>query len=221
MAGFQIQQIYKLKVVIVGPISVGKTSLAVRFAKNTYEDIYNQTIGASFISRSMDVGNRTFMFQLWDTAGQERYHCLVPMYLRDSHIALVLYDITDMTSFGLVTLYLDLLQKNAPERVVIVLVGNKEDRASDRVVTTKMGRDFAQTNKLLFMETSAKTGQNVDDVFILASKNLPNEISSRRHFTKVGTLFFRRKFDECHPLMRREGVVPRDASRDSDLHKLL
>ncbi|CAG8745245.1 17334_t:CDS:2, partial [Acaulospora morrowiae] len=133
----------KFKLVFLGEQSVGKTSLITRFMYDTFDNTYQATIGIDFLSKTMYLEDRTVRLQLWDTAGQERFRSLIPSYIRDSSVAVVVYDITS-------TLELLLLQ-----------------------VTTEEGEKKAKEFNVMFIETSAKAGHNVKTLFRKIAQALP------------------------------------------------
>ncbi|KAL3854146.1 hypothetical protein ACJMK2_013424 [Sinanodonta woodiana] len=155
--------LFKVKVVVVGDVGVGKTSLAARFVKGTFQPAYELTIGASFLCKAVEMPNYTIVFQIWDTAGQERYRSLVSMYLRDAKAALLVYDVTDLNSYINVSEWLKQLRKYSPEDIKIILVAAKCDLSS--AVHPSTANEYAAKNEILFMETSSKTGLNVDKLF--------------------------------------------------------
>ncbi|XP_052079164.1 uncharacterized protein LOC127717523 [Mytilus californianus] len=158
--------VIKVKVVVVGDAGVGKTSLAVRFTDNSFIQHYKQTVGASFCSRALDFKDKTVVFNIWDTAGQERFRSLVPLYLRDAGIALVVYDVSSPKSFENVESWLLQLQQYGPRDLKCALIGNKVDLEDDlREVPTQEGELLAEGHGLYFEETSAKTGEGIDKVF--------------------------------------------------------
>ncbi|XP_052079165.1 uncharacterized protein LOC127717524 [Mytilus californianus] len=157
--------VIKVKVVVVGDAGVGKTSLAVRFTDNSFIQHYKQTVGASFCSRALDFKDKTVVFNIWDTAGQERFRSLVPMYLRDAGIALVVYDISSHKSFENVESWLLQLQQYGPRDLKCALIGNKVDLDDLREVPTQEGKLLAEGHGLYFEETSAKSGEGINKVF--------------------------------------------------------
>ncbi|CCJ31387.1 unnamed protein product, partial [Pneumocystis jirovecii] len=155
----------KFKLVFLGDQSVGKTSLITRFMYDTFDNTYQATIGIDFLSKTMYLEDRTVRLQLWDTAGQERFRSLIASYIRDSSVAIVVYDITNRTSFINTNRWIDDIKAERGNDVIIVIVGNKTDLNNKRQVTTEEGEKMAKELKTMFMETSAKTGHNVKALF--------------------------------------------------------
>lgn len=108
---------------------------------------------------------KSIKFEIWDTAGQERYLSLAPLYYRGAHAAAIVYDVTCAATFDKAKYWARELLKNASESLVVVLVGNKADLASQREVDVDAGRAYAESSGMLFVETSAKTAANVSEVF--------------------------------------------------------
>lgn len=156
----------KLKVVVVGDAAVGKTSLALRFSENKFGDSYVSTVGGSFCSRSLFIANKKITFQIWDTAGTERFKSVIPFYLRNADVALIMYDITSKESFDDIQQWLRVLNESAPDTIKCTLVGNKSDLQERRQVTKQEAEAFADVHGLHFIETSAKSGQSVQKLFV-------------------------------------------------------
>merc|ERR1711976_992630 len=117
-----IKPLRKYKVVFLGKQSVGKTSLITRFMYDSFDNTYQATIGIDFLSKTMYLEDRTVRLQLWDTAGQERFRSLIPSYIRDSTVAVVVYDITNRASFEQVTSWVEDVRAERGNDVIIVLV---------------------------------------------------------------------------------------------------
>ena len=136
-------------------------------------DYQESTIGAAFLTQTVCLNDTTVKFEIWDTAGQERYHSLAPMYYRGAQAAIVVYDITNADSFVRAQNWVKELQRQGNPNIVIALAGNKIDLVSKRAVNPEEVQTYADENGLLFMETSAKTAANVNELFVAIDKKLP------------------------------------------------
>ncbi|XP_035504989.1 ras-related protein Rab-41 isoform X3 [Scophthalmus maximus] len=163
----------KFKLVFLGEQSVGKTSLITRFMYDSFDNTYQATIGIDFLSKTMYLEDRTIRLQLWDTAGQERFRSLIPSYIRDSAAAVVVYDIANLNSFQQTSKWIDDVRTERGSDVIIMLVGNKTDLADKRQITTEGGEQRAKELNVMFIETSAKTGYNVKQLFRRVAAALP------------------------------------------------
>jgi Ras-related protein Rab-6A len=163
----------KFKLVFLGEQSVGKTSLITRFMYDSFDNTYQATIGIDFLSKTMYLEDRTIRLQLWDTAGQERFRSLIPSYIRDSTVAVVVYDITNSNSFQQVNKWIEDVRAERGNDVIIMLVGNKTDLQDKRQVTMEEGERKAQELGVMFIETSAKAGYNVKQLFRRVAAALP------------------------------------------------
>jgi len=164
---------FQFKLVLLGDSAVGKSSLVLRFVKKQFFEYQESTIGAAFLTQTVVVGDYTVKFEIWDTAGQERYHSLAPMYYRGAAAAIVVYDITNKQSFMRAKAWVKELQRQGNQSMVIALAGNKLDLADQRQVDPEEAKSYADENSIFFMETSAKTNQNVSEIFQLIAKKLP------------------------------------------------
>ena len=163
----------KFKVVILGEHSVGKSALVTRFVYNKFKGAYFATIGIEFVSKSMDLEDRSIRLQLWDTAGQERFGSIITSYIRNCDVAIVVYDITDLNSFKRIHKWINLVKEERGDDAIIMLVGNKVDLTNDRKISVEEGKEKANELNLLFVETSAKTGTNVKHLFKKVAVALP------------------------------------------------
>ena len=167
------------KLVLLGEMACGKTSLVHRYVKGSYYDNQESTIGASFFTVVSQDHN--IKFELWDTAGQERYHSLAPMYYRSSSASVCVYDITSPATFDRAKKWVGELKANVnnPD-LVIALVGNKVDLSDSRQVDEAAARAYAEEEGLLFFETSAKENIAVVDVFEAVAERLSKVSSLKR-----------------------------------------
>ncbi|CAF0916005.1 unnamed protein product [Rotaria sordida] len=163
----------QFKMVLLGESAVGKSSLVLRFVKGQFHEYQESTIGAAFLTQTVSVDDTTVKLELWDTAGQERYHSLAPMYYRGAQAAIVVYDITNADTFSRAKVWVKELQRQAAPNIVIALAGNKVDLATKRQVEVADAQTYAEENGLIFMETSAKTSMNVNDIFMAIARKLP------------------------------------------------
>jgi len=173
MATSPQNKVFQFKLVLLGESAVGKSSLVLRFVKGQFTEFQESTIGAAFLTQTVLLNDTCLKFEIWDTAGQERYHSLAPMYYRGAHAAIVVYDITSKDSFDRAQNWVKELQRQGNPNIVIALAGNKLDLADHRQVTAEEAQAYAEENGLLFMETSAKTAMNVNELFVAIAKKLP------------------------------------------------
>lgn len=165
----------KHKLVLLGDQSVGKTSIIARFMYDTFDQQYQPTIGIDFFSKTIHLeDDRDVRLHLWDTAGQERFHSLIPSYIRNSAATVVVYDITSRPSFFNAFKWIDEVRTESGPGVVIMLVGNKIDMASEkREVSAEEALKKATESDVLFTEVSAKHGTNIKQMFRQVAAALP------------------------------------------------
>lgn len=167
-------QAQKYKVIFLGDESVGKTSIITRFMYDTFEPRAQSTIGIDFLAKTVILDDRSIKLLLWDTAGQERFRGLIPGYIRESHIAVIVYDVTNAASFQSTSHWIDIVRRERGNETLIALVGNKTDLADKRVVSTAEGEHKAAQEDAVFVETSAKLGFNIKPLFRKAVSALPS-----------------------------------------------
>jgi small GTP-binding protein len=156
---------YLCKIVLIGDSGVGKTNILSRFTRNEFFENSKSTIGVEFATRCVDIGGKVVKAQIWDTAGQERYRAITSAYYRGAVGALLVYDITQKSSFLNVGRWFQELREHAGDSIVVLLVGNKSDLKYSRQVPIESGRDLAREKNILFIETSALDNENIDEAF--------------------------------------------------------
>ena len=163
--GVPVEDLLKLKLIVVGNQSTGKSCILNRFVNETFEENYQATIGLDFQSKNITIHEQDVRLILYDTAGQEKFRSLIPMYIREAQIILFIYDVSDKESFDSIPRWIqDVLDVKNTEPV-LVLIGNKIDLEKERTVTYEEGKRFAEQNNFIFQEVSAKTGKNFDTLF--------------------------------------------------------
>jgi len=161
----QVEDLLKLKLIVVGNQGTGKSCILNRFVNEVFEENYQATIGLDFQSKNVTIHDQDVRLILYDTAGQEKFRSLIPMYIREAQIILLIYDIADKESFDSIPKWLQEVMNVKTSDVVIALIGNKVDLENERKVTFSEGKKFAEENGFIFQEISAKDGKNFDNLF--------------------------------------------------------
>ncbi|XP_055280317.1 ras-related protein Rab-4A [Moschus berezovskii] len=169
---------FLFKFLVIGNAGTGKSCLLHQFIEKKFKDDSNHTIGVEFGSKIINVGGKYVKLQIWDTAGQERFRSVTRSYYRGAAGALLVYDITSRETYNALTNWLTDARMLASQNIVIILCGNKKDLDTDREVTFLEASRFAQENELMFLETSALTGENVEEAFVQCARKILNKIES-------------------------------------------
>ena len=169
---------YLFQLQILGEYGAGKTCLLLRFTDDTYKDYPLYTIGIDFKERVINLNNLFIKLKIWDTGGQERFNLNNRHFLYNSNGYIFAYDVTDQNSFQNVRNWIRRLEANSQRNRIKVLVGNKCDK-SDRVVTEEEGKKLADEFNMNYFETSAKTNQNVNEVFYFLAQELYKNVNKR------------------------------------------
>ncbi|XP_018653997.1 putative rab-2,4,14 [Schistosoma mansoni] len=161
---------YLFKYIIIGDTAVGKSCLLLQFTDQRFQPVYDLTIGVEFGARMVNIGDKQIKLQVWDTAGQESFRSITRSYYRGAAGALLVYDVTRRDTFNHLASWLQDARQHASPNMVITLVGNKCDLDARREVKQEEAEAFARENNLLFVETSAKTGVNVEQAFATTAR---------------------------------------------------
>ena len=156
---------YLLKFILIGDSSVGKTNIISKYKEDKFDIKTQPSIGVQFIAKNVVLENTTFRLQIWDTAGQESFRAMTRIYYKNSSCAFIIYDITEKESFNHLESWITECKKIAPETTLFVLIGNKNDLKESREVSYDEGLKMAEKNNMLFFETSAKNGENIEQIF--------------------------------------------------------
>lgn len=195
---------YLFKLLLIGDSGVGKSCLLLRFSDDTYTESYISTIGVDFKIRTIELDGKTIKLQIWDTAGQERFRTITSSYYRGAHGIIVVYDVTDSETFHNVKQWLHEIDRYACDNVNKLLVGNKADLTSKKVVDFATAKEFADNLGkssraswisyslcliflgIPFVETSAKNATNVEQAFLMMASEIKARIGPATNAGKDG-----------------------------------
>jgi Ras-related protein Rab-8A len=156
-------------------LGVGKTCLLLRYANDSFSPTFITTIGIDFKIKNIQLDGKRIKLQIWDTAGQERFRTITTSYFRGAQGILLVYDVTDRSTFMSIRNWISQIQMHADVNVNKILIGNKCDMA-DRVVTTEEGEALAREYNIHFYETSAKLDIKVEKAFMTIATDLKNRL---------------------------------------------
>eukprot|EP01087_Luapelamoeba_hula_P021977 TRINITY_DN778_c0_g1_i1.p1 TRINITY_DN778_c0_g1~~TRINITY_DN778_c0_g1_i1.p1 ORF type:complete len:211 (-),score=31.45 TRINITY_DN778_c0_g1_i1:196-828(-) len=168
MASFPYEYIFKY--IVIGDMGVGKSCLLHQFTEKKFIPDSPHTIGVEFGTRIIEVMGKKIKLQIWDTAGQERFRAVTRSYYRGAAGALLVYDITRRGTYNHLTSWLTDARNLTTPNTIIMMIGNKKDVEDQRDVTFEEASNFAKENGLIFLETSAKTGENVEEAFLKTAR---------------------------------------------------
>ena len=163
---------FLFKLIIVGDSNVGKTNIMSKYLHNQFNYTSKATIGVEFGTKIVKIDNKKIKAQIWDTAGQERYKSITSAYYKGAKGALIVYDITNKFTFESVDKWVQDLNSYGDKNLTLLLVGNKSDLEDKRQIMKEDGEEKAKSFNLGFIETSACSGDNIDQVFDIMLKEV-------------------------------------------------
>lgn len=175
------------KIVVVGASGVGKSAMVQRLVEGTFREEGQSTVGVEFKSYICPLEDQTVKLQIWDTAGQERFKSVSKAYFRNAVGAILVYDITNDSSFEDLISWLNDLQQLCNPNAYILLVGNKGDLEAQRQVGIQEAKDFAEQHKLQYLETSALSGNNITEAFTKLAYGVAQRVSNGQIQITSGT----------------------------------
>ena len=167
---------YLLKYIIIGDSAVGKSNILTQYVYEKFSEEFQSTLGVEFAAKNAVIDNKIYRIQIWDTAGAESFRSITRAYYKNSVCAFIVYDITKRETFENVQVWLDDIKNQCPQTVLLVLVGNKLDLENERQISYEEGESFAQKNNMYFFETSAKTGVNIENLFLKSVETINERI---------------------------------------------
>ena len=172
--------IYQYKVILLGSVCVGKTSLLTRYIVNEYKDEYKCTIKTDFKTKLVNVNNLVqARLIIWDTCGDEKFKAITRQYYKDAQGIILVYDVTNLDSFNNINNWYKEVKDNSPKDAVVILVANKTDLVKERKVSVEEGTELAEKLRLDYIEISAKTGDNVYLLFERLSQSMMEQIENK------------------------------------------
>ena len=184
---------YIFKLIVIGNSGVGKSSILQRYIQKVFKESYSSTIGVDFFMKSINIGDKSIKLQLWDTAGTEKFRSITTGYYRGADAAFVVFDLTSKPSFKNLNEWIESYYKysNPDVEKNVVLIGNKCDLVEERKVTQEEIETFIKDNNIIYFETSAKDGKNIDESFyhiaeilMKQNENKENELVKRNDIIK-------------------------------------
>jgi small GTP-binding protein len=162
----QPQQAIPIKIIMVGAMNVGKTSLVTKFATGKTPGQTKTTKNASYVSKRKTINNLNFEIKLWDTAGQEKYKSLTKLFTKDAKIAILVYSVDSEESFKDLDDWLKLVRNSNEDNIILGVAGNKSDLASDKTISEDRGKEYAKKIGAEFKSTSAMIDNGGIEEFI-------------------------------------------------------
>ena len=187
---------FEFKIVIIGSPSVGKSAITNRIMYQRFESDYTPTIGAGYVSLDYSIDGKVLDLQIWDTAGMEKYQSLSPVYYRNAKAAIFVYDQTNIESADSISKWFNNFKDVVKNQCYLMLVANKSDLNSKSVSNNYL-KDFQELNKMDFIETSAKTGEGINELISLLARGLLKNLKESDQFKENLNLNLNKKKNCC------------------------
>ena len=182
------------KLIVIGNAGVGKSCLSMQATKKRFENNYLATVGFEFFVFNVKIDNKVLKLQIWDTCGQEVYRSLITSFYKNSSLAIIVYAINEEKSFEDIDLWIKDLRSNSSPDIKVFLIGNKADLEDERVISKEQALQVQKDFDLdLFMETSAKTGFNAQNLFVEAGRILYKEYTKFKKQPKISGEYLKKK----------------------------
>ncbi len=177
-----------MKLLLVGDSGVGKSCLLLRFVEDKFNPSFITTIGIDFKIRTIEVSGKRIKLQVWDTAGQERFRTITTAYYRGAMGIILVYDVTDERTFENIRTWFSTVNQHANDDAQLMLVGNKSDETDNRAITRQQGEALAKELNIPFIEASAKSNENVDEIFFQLATLIQDKVSQDQLNNEKGSL---------------------------------
>ena len=191
---------YLIKILIVGDSTVGKTNFIKKYVENKFNESYFASTGIDLITTSIKIEGKSFKIQIWDTAGQEKYRAMTKnLYLKSQGI-IILFDITNETSFINLKNWMSQIKESRGEDIPILLVGNKIDLEDNRVINKERAMEYANNENIEYIEVSSKTGENINKALTSLLQKILKRADSNSNFSftlDAGTVKKKTKHNCC------------------------
>ena len=180
------------KIVLLGETGVGKTSIITRYIANSFSQVVMTSTGSSFFSKKIEINeNKRVKLQIWDTAGQEKYRSLAKIFYQSASVAILVYDVTLKRTFeNLKEYWVGEIKANAPDDIILAIAANKSDDYINQEVNIQEAKDLAKSLNAIFVCTSAKLGNGIDDLFkMVAEKFIDPEKNIAESYMNKNEIF--------------------------------
>jgi len=191
---------YLIKLLILGDSAVGKTNFLCKLTENKFNQNYMASTAIDIKNTSIKINGKNIKLQIWDTAGQEKYRALTRSFLIKAQGILALYDITNHTSFDNLQSWLTLIKEECYIDIPVIIVGNKMDLEEKRIVDKEEASEYAKKQNVEFIETSSKTGENVEKTLYMLTEKVLQKIENSSDFSFTldsGTIKKKRNKHSC------------------------